>query len=63
VTATEAGAPTGIDDVMARSPLQLGTGDRQVLVTQWRALPDIFDDTDIIALQALWNEALEEMVL
>jgi mycobactin peptide synthetase MbtF len=40
----------------------LGTGDRQVLVTQWRALPDILSNTDIAVLQALWNEALREIV-
>ncbi|MCV7195374.1 amino acid adenylation domain-containing protein [Mycobacterium angelicum] len=40
----------------------LGTGDEQVLLTQWRALPDILDESDLTALQALWNEALLEMV-
>ncbi|SRX94677.1 Peptide synthetase MbtF (peptide synthase) [Mycobacterium tuberculosis H37Rv] [Mycobacterium shimoidei] len=40
----------------------VGTADHQVLVTQWRALRDVFSDTDITALQELWNKALEEMV-
>ena len=40
----------------------LGTGDHQVLVTQWRGLPDILSDSDITALQALWTQALKEMV-
>jgi mycobactin peptide synthetase MbtF len=40
----------------------LGTSDHQILVTQWRGLPDIFSHSDIAALQALWTQALEEMV-
>ena len=40
----------------------LGSGDHQVLVTQWRALPDILSESDIAALQELWTQALEEMV-
>ncbi len=40
----------------------LGTDDARVLATQWRALPDIFDDADIAALQGLWSDALQEMV-
>jgi mycobactin peptide synthetase MbtF len=40
----------------------LGSGDHQVLVTQWRALPDILSESDIAALQGLWTRALEEMV-
>jgi mycobactin peptide synthetase MbtF len=40
----------------------LGSGDHQVLVTQWRSLPDILDESDIAALQTLWTQALEEMV-
>ena len=40
----------------------LGTSDHQVLVTQWRGLRDILGDSDIAALQALWTQALEEMV-
>jgi mycobactin peptide synthetase MbtF len=40
----------------------LGSGDHQVLVTQWRALPDILSESDIAALQRLWTQALEEMV-
>ncbi|WP_319435928.1 amino acid adenylation domain-containing protein [Mycobacterium sp. RTGN5] len=31
------------------------------LVTQWRTVPDIFSDTDIAALQALWQEILQEL--
>jgi mycobactin peptide synthetase MbtF len=40
----------------------LGTGGRQVVVTQWRALPDILCDADIAVLQGMWNEALREIV-
>ncbi len=40
----------------------LGSGDHQVLVTQWRALPEILGESDIAALQQLWTHALEEMV-
>jgi mycobactin peptide synthetase MbtF len=40
----------------------LGSGDHQVLVTQWRSLPGILDEPDIAVLQSLWTEALEEMV-
>ena len=40
----------------------LGGGDHQVLVTQWRSLPDILDESDIATLQTLWTQALEEMV-
>ena len=39
----------------------LGSGEHQVLVTQWRSLPDILDKSDIAALQALWTESLKEM--
>ncbi len=42
--------------------LVLRVGDQQMLGSQWRALPGILDDADITALQALWAEALEEMV-
>jgi mycobactin peptide synthetase MbtF len=41
----------------------LGAGDEQVLLTQWRALPDILSDADLAALQQLWDETLQEMVL
>lgn len=34
----------------------------RVLAAQWRALPDILDDTDIAALQELWVDSLREMV-
>jgi mycobactin peptide synthetase MbtF len=40
----------------------LATDERPVLVTQWRALPDILSNTDIAALQKLWTDALQEMV-
>ena len=40
----------------------LGGGDHQVLVTQWRSLPDVLDESDIATLQTLWTQALEEMV-
>jgi mycobactin peptide synthetase MbtF len=40
----------------------LGSGDHQVLVTQWRSLPGIVDESDIAVLQSLWTEALEEVV-
>ena len=42
--------------------LVVRTGDQQMLGSQWRALPGILSDSDITALQELWNEALEEMV-
>ena len=34
----------------------------RVLAAQWRALPDILDETDIAALQELWVDSLREMV-
>ncbi|HEY9303939.1 MAG TPA: non-ribosomal peptide synthetase, partial [Mycobacterium sp.] len=37
-------------------------GDQQMIASQWRALSDILGDSDIAALQALWTEALTEMV-
>ncbi len=40
----------------------LGSGEHQLLVTQWRSLPDILGESDITALQELWRQALEEMV-
>jgi mycobactin peptide synthetase MbtF len=40
----------------------LGSGEHQVLVTQWRALPDILSESDIAALQQLWTQSLEEML-
>lgn len=39
-----------------------GAGDQQLLVTQWRALPDILGEADVAALQALWVESLREVV-
>jgi mycobactin peptide synthetase MbtF len=35
--------------------------DGPVLVTQWRALPDILGADDIVALQSLWQNALREV--
>jgi len=43
--------------------LVMPAGDQWVLASQWRALPDILDDSDITALQELWTQALEEMVV
>ncbi|WP_156685577.1 non-ribosomal peptide synthetase [Mycobacterium sp. Marseille-P9652] len=40
----------------------LGAGDQQVLVTQWRALPDVLSEADIEDLQNIWTEALRELV-
>lgn len=40
----------------------LGYGGERVLAAQWRALPDVLDDTDIAALQGLWVDSLREMV-
>jgi mycobactin peptide synthetase MbtF len=31
------------------------------LVTQWRTLPDIFSDADVIALQSIWQDVLREL--
>jgi mycobactin peptide synthetase MbtF len=31
------------------------------LVTQWRTLPDIFNDADVAALQAIWQDILREL--
>ncbi|BBY76493.1 non-ribosomal peptide synthetase [Mycolicibacterium parafortuitum] len=36
-------------------------GDAPVLVTQWRALPDILTGPDIEELQSIWQEALSEV--
>jgi mycobactin peptide synthetase MbtF len=38
----------------------LGARDQQILLTQWRALPEILNDSDLTAMQALWDEALQE---
>jgi mycobactin peptide synthetase MbtF len=40
----------------------LGSGEHQLLVTQWRSLADILGESDITELQELWRQALEEMV-
>ncbi|WP_277396022.1 amino acid adenylation domain-containing protein [Mycobacterium camsae] len=40
----------------------VGSGDQQLLLTQWRALPDILAESDLTALQTIWNEELKEMV-
>ena len=42
--------------------LVVRAGDQQTLASQWRALPDILNDSDIAALQELWTEALKEVV-
>ncbi|OBI13824.1 non-ribosomal peptide synthetase [Mycobacterium sp. E2327] len=39
----------------------LGTGADRVLATQWRALPDILGQAEIVELQGLWTETLREM--
>ncbi len=39
----------------------LGTGDHRVLATQWRTLPDILGDAEIVALQGIWVDTLEGM--
>jgi mycobactin peptide synthetase MbtF len=39
----------------------VGAGSQRVLLTQWRALPDILSDADITALQGLWSAALQEV--
>jgi mycobactin peptide synthetase MbtF len=31
------------------------------LVTQWRVVPDIFSDADVAALQAIWQDILQEL--
>ena len=33
-----------------------------VLGTQWRTLPDILSAEDVAALQALWQDALREVI-
>ncbi len=38
----------------------LSVGDRHILFTQWRALPDILSEAELSALQALWEESLQE---
>jgi mycobactin peptide synthetase MbtF len=53
-------------DVAVRHELTLAAGvltgpDGPILVTQWRALPDIFGAEDIAGLQALWQNALREV--
>lgn len=40
----------------------LGDGDQCILLTQWRALPDILSETELAALQAHWEQALQEAV-
>lgn len=39
-----------------------GADDRQFLATQWRTLPDILTEADIVALQSVWDDALRELV-
>jgi mycobactin peptide synthetase MbtF len=40
----------------------IGVGDEHVLLTQWRALPAVLSEAQLCALQALWEEALQEIV-
>jgi mycobactin peptide synthetase MbtF len=40
----------------------LGEGDGAVLGTQWRTLPDILSGDDVQTLQAMWRDALLEVV-
>lgn len=40
----------------------LGDADAPVLVTQWRALPDILSHDDVATLQAIWQQSLREVV-
>jgi mycobactin peptide synthetase MbtF len=40
----------------------LGDGKTPVLATQWRTLPDILTADDVTTLQAMWQEALREVV-
>ena len=37
-------------------------GEHSTLLTQWRVLPDIISETELAALQNIWNEALRELV-
>jgi len=37
-------------------------GETPVLATQWRALPDILCDPDVQALQAMWQDALMDLM-
>jgi mycobactin peptide synthetase MbtF len=39
----------------------LTVGERRMLATQWRALPDILDDADMAALQQLWTDNLRKV--
>ncbi len=39
----------------------IAVGERRMLATQWRALPDILDDADMAVLQQLWTENLREL--
>ncbi|MGV0848678.1 amino acid adenylation domain-containing protein [Mycolicibacterium phlei] len=40
----------------------LGEPDAPVLATQWRTLPDILTADEVAALQAIWREALREVL-
>lgn len=60
-------APLPEPDLAVRHELSifaavLPVGDRPQLMTQWRALPDILNETDIAALQAIFHESLQEVV-
>ncbi len=36
-------------------------GEQSALLTQWRVLPDIVSQADLVALQEIWNEMLREL--
>lgn len=40
----------------------VGAADQYILLTQWRALPDVLSEAELSALQALWQQSLQETV-
>jgi mycobactin peptide synthetase MbtF len=40
----------------------LCAGDQYILLTQWRALPGVLGEAELSALQALWEQSLQETV-
>ncbi|HEX7321929.1 MAG TPA: amino acid adenylation domain-containing protein [Mycobacterium sp.] len=40
----------------------LDVGDQHILLTQWRALPDILTDAELATFQGFWENALQETV-